>query len=72
LGHDYTINEYYEAVADALGYAGGFSHDLNKPVGMARKLVSTGRQQAWGWSARHSLREGIEKTYAYYLKECLE
>ena len=69
LGHDYTINEYYEAVAAVMGYTGGFEHDLGKPVGMARKLVSVERQQAWGWTAQHNLREGIKKTYEYYLKE---
>lgn len=70
LGGDHTINEYYQAAADVLGYRGGFVHDTSKPVGMARKLVSISRQVAWGWSPRHELREGIEKTYQYYLKEC--
>lgn len=70
LGHDHTINDYYQAAAEVLGYTGGFVHDLSKPVGMARKLVSVERQQAWGWTARHELRDGIEKTYNYYLKEC--
>jgi GDP-L-fucose synthase len=70
LGHDHTINEYYRAAAEVLGYTGGFAHDLGKPVGMARKLVSVARQQAWGWSPRHALRDGIEETYSYYLKEC--
>lgn len=70
LGHDYTINEYYEAVADVLGYEGGFAHDTSRPVGMARKLVNVEKQKKWGWSAQHSLRDGIAKTYDYYLREC--
>lgn len=69
LGFDYTINQYYQAVADVMGYRGSFVHDVSKPVGMARKLVSVERQQAWGWKASHSLAEGISKTYNYYLKE---
>lgn len=69
LGHDHTINEYYQAVADVTGYAGIFQHNLDKPVGMARKLVSIALQKKWGWSATHELREGIEKTYDYYLQE---
>lgn len=69
LGYDYTINEYYQAAADVMGYTGSFVHDLGKPVGMARKLVSVERQQAWGWSAQSDLRAGIEKTYNFYLKE---
>lgn len=70
LGYDYTINEYYEAVAKVLGYKGSFVHDLNKPVGVKQKLVSVERQTAWGWKPVTSLREGIAKTYDYYLKSC--
>lgn len=72
LGYDYTINEYYQASADVMGYTGGFVHDLSKPVGMARKLVSVDRLQAWGWNAQSDLRSGIEKTYSFYLKEFLQ
>jgi GDP-L-fucose synthase len=69
LGHDYSINEYYTAVADVLGWRGRFRHDLSKPVGMTRKLLSTARQEAWGWKAVHSLHAGIQKTYDYFLQE---
>jgi len=72
LGHDHTINEYYQAAADVMGYSGDFVHDLGKPVGMARKLVSVERQQAWGWAAQSDLRTGIERTYEYYLKGSLQ
>jgi GDP-L-fucose synthase len=72
LGYDYTINEYYQAAADVMGYTGGFVHDTSKPVGMARKLVNVERQQAWGWSAQNDLRTGIERTYHFYLKELLQ
>ena len=69
LGYDYTINEYYQAAADVMGYTGEFVHDLSKPVGMARKLVSVARQKTWGWQAQNELRAGIEKTYQYYLQQ---
>lgn len=69
LGHDYTINEYYSAVAEVIGWRGRFRHDLSKPVGMSRKLVSTARQEAWGWKPGHSLHMGIKKTYDFFLKE---
>jgi GDP-L-fucose synthase len=70
LGHDHTINDYYHAAAQVMGYTGDFVHDTSKPVGMARKLVSVARQHAWGWSPRHVLHDGIKRTYDYYLKEC--
>ena len=68
LGYDYTVNEYYQVAAEVVGYKGEFIHDLSKPVGMARKLVSVERQQVWGWSAQSNLHTGIEKTYEFYLK----
>lgn len=69
LGHDFTINEYYQAAAEVMGYTGGFVHDLSKPVGMARKLVSVERQKAWGWAAQYDLLAGVKLTYEFYLKE---
>ncbi len=69
LGKDSTVNEYYQTVAKVMEYTGDFTHDLTKPVGMARKLVNVARQQSWGWSAQHDLRDGIAKTCDYYLKE---
>jgi len=72
LGHDHTINEYYQAAAEVMGYAGEFTHDLEKPVGMMRKLLNTEQQLAWGWQPHHGLHDGIEKTYYYYLKEYLQ
>lgn len=69
LGHDYTVNEYYVAAADVVGWRGRFVHDLSKPVGMARKLVDIRRQTAWGWKASHDLRTGLERTYHFYLEQ---
>ncbi|MBR9844312.1 MAG: GDP-L-fucose synthase [Rhodobacteraceae bacterium] len=69
LGHDHTINAYYETVADVIGWDGEFTHDLSKPVGMKQKLCATDRQTAWGWSAPTSLRDGIKATYEFYLNE---
>lgn len=72
LGHDFTINEYYQAAAEVMGYTGSFVHDFSKPVGMARKLVNIERQKAWGWNAQSDLHTGLEKTYEFYLKEYLQ
>jgi GDP-L-fucose synthase len=68
LGHDYSIKEYYQSVAEVIGFAGGFTHDLSKPEGMKRKLCSIQKQSQLGWKPKHSLKDGLEKTYQYYLK----
>ena len=69
LGYDYTINEYYQTAAEVMSYTGDFIHDLTKPVGMKRKLVSVKQLQSLGWTPLHDLREGIKKTYQFYLTE---
>lgn len=68
LGYDYTVNEYYDAVRDVIGWNGGFTHDTTKPVGMNQKLLDVSRQTEWGWKPKTSLREGILKTYEFYIK----
>ena len=68
LGHDHTINDYYRTVAEVVGWQGRFTHDLDRPVGMKQKLSSVDRQTAWGWRAPTSLREGIARTYQFYLE----
>ncbi|MEP3778915.1 MAG: GDP-L-fucose synthase [Shimia thalassica] len=69
LGHDHTINAYYETVAEIVGWEGRFVHDLSKPVGMKQKLTDTRRQTAWGWSPQTSLKDGLAATYEHYLNE---
>lgn len=68
LGYDYSVNEYYKAVADIIGYTGEFRHNLAKPVGMQRKLLNINRQVIWGWKPKVSISEGIQKTYTFFLK----
>jgi len=67
LGHDYTINEYYEAISQVIGFEGKFEHDLSKPVGMKQKLIDHSQLQAFGWNYKTELKKGIEKTYEFYL-----
>lgn len=69
LGYDHSILEYYQAVAAVVGFRGTFVHNLDRPVGMARKLVSIDRQRNWGWAPQLSLTEGIALTYDYFLEE---
>lgn len=69
LGHDHSINEYYEVVASIVGWQGRFVHDVTKPVGMRQKLVAIDRQLTWGWKPMSSLQDGIRDTYEYYLAE---
>lgn len=67
-GHDHAVNDYYAAAADVVGWQGRFVHDLSRPVGMKRKLVDVARQTAWGWAPRIGLREGMARSYQFFLE----
>ncbi|MDD5123609.1 GDP-L-fucose synthase [Methylovulum sp.] len=69
LGHDYTINEYYDAVSNVIGFDGEFIHDLSKPVGMKQKLIDDAKLREFGWKYTTTLEAGIKKTYDYYVNE---
>jgi GDP-L-fucose synthase len=69
LGMDYSINEYYVAIAKVIGYQGEFINDLTKPIGMKQKLIDDTKLSKFGWKYKTSLVEGIEKTYEYYKKQ---
>ena len=66
LGRDYSITEYYEAVALVIGFDGSFEHDLSKPVGMKQKLVDVKKLTDFGWHYKTQLIDGISKAYNFY------
>ena len=66
LGRDYSIIEYYKAVAQVIGFEGSFEHDLSKPIGMKQKLVDIRQLTDFGWHFKTELVDGISKAYSYY------
>lgn len=69
LGVDYSINEYYRAAAEVIGYDGAFQHNLERPVGMKQKLVDVKLLRKFGWKNKRSLHEGLEIAYQFYLED---
>ncbi len=72
IGKDYSINEYYQFIAEEIEFNGSFINDLSKPKGMDQKIVDIEKLNKFGWEAKISIREGIKETYAYFLKESNE
>jgi GDP-L-fucose synthase len=66
VGKDLSINELAATIQDVVGHDGPIKHDPTKPDGTPRKLVDTTRMDDLGWSAKTSLRDGIQKTYDWY------
>lgn len=66
LGYDYSILDYYQQIAKTVGFKGEFRFDLSKPKGMQQKLINVDRLKTLGWSAKHDLSSGLQKTYSYF------
>jgi GDP-L-fucose synthase len=50
-----------------IGFEGRFEHDLSKPDGTPRKLMSGDKIRALGWRPGISLRDGLAETYRAFL-----
>jgi len=61
------IKDLASLVREIVGFKGEIVHDLSKPDGMPRKLSDISKIKAIGWKPKTSLKEGIEKTYKWYL-----
>jgi GDP-L-fucose synthase len=66
-GEDVTIRELAETICEVVGFAGSLEFDATKPDGTPRKLMDSSRLRALGWKPSIGLREGIDRTYAWYL-----
>ncbi|MBB4293053.1 GDP-L-fucose synthase [Rhizobium leguminosarum] len=66
-GEDMTILELACLVSEVVGFEGKITHDLAKPDGTPRKLLSVDRLRALGWSPKVGLKEGIADAYRSFL-----
>ncbi|MCK4819054.1 GDP-L-fucose synthase [bacterium] len=66
-GIDISIKELAEIIKDIIGYEGEFVWDSSNPDGMPKKLMDSTKLQQMEWKCKHTLREGLIKTYEWYL-----
>ena len=67
-GEDVTIKQLAETIADVVGYERHINWDKTKPNGTPKKVLNVDKIKSLGWEPKIGLREGIEKTYNWYLK----
>ncbi|WP_053552369.1 GDP-L-fucose synthase family protein [Desulfuromonas soudanensis] len=67
-GVEVSIRQLAETVREVVGYGGRLTFDASKPDGAPRKLLDVSAMKALGWEAKVSLRQGVEETYAWFLK----
>ncbi|WP_296041664.1 GDP-L-fucose synthase [uncultured Agrobacterium sp.] len=63
-GEDISILDLARLICEIVGFKGTIKHDLSKPDGTLRKLMSTQRIRAMGWKPQKTLNHGISSEYS--------
>ena len=67
-GKDVTICEMAEIMKEVIGFKGKLTFGTTKPDGAPRKLIDVSRLSNMGWEYSVDLKDGLSKTYKWYLK----
>jgi GDP-L-fucose synthase len=70
-GKDVTIRDMAQILKQVIGFEGRLVFDTKKPDGALRKLIDVSRLSNMGWKYSMDLKEGLKKTYDWYLKKDL-
>lgn len=68
-GKDLTIADLANLISGIVGFKGKIEFDLSKPDGTPRKLMDVTRLNTLGWKYKTELKDGIEKTYKWFLEK---
>jgi GDP-L-fucose synthase len=66
-GVDNTISELAKMISDIVGFEGKIVYDLSKPDGTPQKLLDVSLLNKAGWSAKTGMKEGLTKTYEWFV-----
>ena len=67
-GEDISIRELAELICEVVGFDGELAWDKAKPDGTPRKLLDVSKLRGLGWKPTIPLRDGIARTYDWFLK----
>jgi len=65
-GQEISIRDLAYLLKDITGFAGDLRFNTAQPDGTPRKLLSSDRLRALGWSPSIGLKEGLEETWRWY------
>lgn len=71
-GEDIAISELAKLIQSLVDFQGRIEYDTTKPDGTPRKLLDVTKMNELGWQASTGLREGLEKTYRWFLEYLVE
>ena len=66
-GQDVSIKELAYLIKDVVGFKGDIVFDTSQPDGMPQKLLDVTKLHHLGWQHKTSLKDGLRKTYEWFL-----
>tara|TARA_R110001599_G_scaffold353465_1_gene593098 strand:- start:10972 stop:11937 length:966 start_codon:yes stop_codon:yes gene_type:complete len=66
-GVDCSIAELVSSIGEVTGFQGKIVYDSSKPDGAPRKLMDNTKLKQLKWAPTHSLKEGLENAYRWYV-----
>jgi len=67
-GKEISIKDLANLIQKIVGHKGKIKWDKSKPDGTPRKLLDVSKMNRIGWSYSTELRDGVNKTYDWFLK----
>ena len=67
-GEEITVSQLAMLVQQAVGHRGEILCDNTKPNGTPRKLLDSSKIKTLGWHPTIPLQQGLNETYAWFLK----
>jgi len=68
-GVDVSIHDLAQTIKQVVGFTGELKFDTTKLEGPSRKLVDVSKLSNLGWNYSINLKEGLQKTYDWYLNQ---
>ena len=65
-GYDVPIQELSNTIAKIVNYRGKINWDKSRPNGTPKRPLDFSKIRNMGWEPKHSLQEGLLKTYIWY------
>jgi len=66
-GHDFSIAELANLIAEVVGFEGSVVYDTSKPNGTMGKLLDNSRIQSLGWRPKVDEKTGLQNAYKDFL-----
>ena len=67
VGKELSIRDLAGMIAEVVQFDGDLRFDATKPDGTPLKMLDVSKLTALGWQAKMPLKEGIRRTYQYYV-----